>query len=76
MIDTKATVQDHAKWVAEKIAEAEEIGIRSGMDRLKISHVVAMLFKQNEKLEKQLDAVRNAYPDLIGIEIALQGEKE
>ena len=49
-IDTKATVQEHARWVAEKVAEAKEIGIRDGTDQLRVSHILAMLFKQNEEL--------------------------
>jgi NH3-dependent NAD+ synthetase len=53
-IDTKATIQEHSRWIAEKVAEAKEIGIRDGVDGLKVGHVIAMLFKQNEELEAEL----------------------
>ena len=56
-IDTKATIQEHSKWVAEKVAEAKEIGIRDGSDGLKVSHVIALLFSQVQQLEAKLAAV-------------------
>ena len=42
-------IKEHSQWVAEKVAEAKEIGIRDGSDGLKVAHVIALLFKQITK---------------------------
>jgi hypothetical protein len=76
-IDTKATLQDHSKWVVEKFAEAKEIGKKNGVEGLKVGHVIAMLFKQNEELQAQVERMEKVLKECVPrsvYEAALNGE--